>query len=98
MRAERSKLLRGSDLAKAFAYMLKRWLIGTHAGAISAKHLQSYLDEFAFRHNRRKTNGVGQIAARLIESLVARPPTTMRNLIDHTRRCRLFRSNQLAEA
>ena len=34
--------------------LLKRWLIGTHAGAMKPKHLQAYLDEFIFRHNRRK--------------------------------------------
>ena len=78
--------------------LLKRWLLGTHAGAVRDKHLQAYLDEFAFRHNRRKTNGVGRIAARVIESLVARPPLTMRNLIDGTRRCRWFRSNQVVAA
>ena len=78
--------------------LLKRWLMGTHAGAVSDKHMQAYLDEFAFRHNRRKTNGVGRIAARVIESLVARPPLTMRSLIDGTRRCRWFGSNQLAAA
>jgi hypothetical protein len=44
--------------------LLNRWLLGTHAGAVAPKHLQSYLDEFAFRHNRRTTNGVGRIAAR----------------------------------
>jgi hypothetical protein len=33
---------------------LKTWLQGTHRGA-SAKHLQVYLDEFVFRHNRRGT-------------------------------------------
>jgi transposase-like protein len=33
---------------------LKTWLQGTHRG-VSAKHLQVYLDEFAFRHNRRRT-------------------------------------------
>jgi len=70
--------------------LLKRWLLGTHAGAIGPKHLQAYLDEFAFRHNRRKTNGVGRIAARVIERLVARPPLNMRSLIDDTRRCRWF--------
>ena len=62
------------------------------------KHLQAYLDEFAFRHNRRKTKGVGRIAARVIESLVARPPLTMRQLIDDTRRCRGFGSNQIVLA
>jgi transposase-like protein len=78
--------------------LLKRWLIGTHAGAVSDKHLQAYLDEFAFRHNRRKTNGVGRIAARVIEKLVAHPPRTMRQIIDETGRCRWFGSNQLAAA
>ena len=72
--------------------LLKRWLLGTHAGAVRDKHLQAYLDEFAFRHNRRKTNGVGRIAARAIEQLVARPPRTMRMLVDETRRCRWYGS------
>jgi hypothetical protein len=33
---------------------LKTWLAGTHRGT-SAKRLQVYLDEFTFRHNRRRT-------------------------------------------
>ena len=78
--------------------LLKRWLLGTHAGAVRDKHLQAYLDEFAFRHNRRKTNGVGRIAARVIENLVASGPLPMRKLIDETRRCRWFGSNQAAVA
>jgi transposase-like protein len=32
---------------------LKVWLVGTHHG-VSRRHLQVYLDEFVFRHNRRK--------------------------------------------
>ena len=75
--------------------LLKRWLLGTHAGAVGPKHLQAYLDEFAFRHNRRRTKGVGRIAARVIEQLVARQPLTMRTLIDDTRRCRWFRQPEL---
>lgn len=78
--------------------LLKRWLLGTHAGAVRNKHLQAYLDEFTFRHNRRKTVGVGRIAARLIESLVAKPPLTMRKLVDNTRRCRWYGSSQMAPA
>jgi hypothetical protein len=39
----------------------KRWLLGTHAGAVSAKHLQAYFDEFVFRYNRRKTDGPARI-------------------------------------
>jgi transposase-like protein len=33
---------------------LQQWLIGTHHG-VSKGQLQVYLDEFVFRHNRRKT-------------------------------------------
>jgi len=33
---------------------LKAWLHGTHRG-VSREHLQVYLDEFVFRHNRRRT-------------------------------------------
>ena len=72
--------------------LLKRWLLGTHGGAQRGKHLQAYLDEFAFRQNRRKTNGVGRIAARLIEQAVMRPPLTMRKLIDETKHYRWFGS------
>lgn len=32
----------------------KRWWIGTHKGAIRAQHLQSYLDEYVYRFNRRR--------------------------------------------
>jgi hypothetical protein len=58
--------------------LLKRWLLGTHAGAV-----KPYLDEFAFRHNRRKTNGVGRVAVRVIEQLVTRGPLPMRRIIRH---------------
>lgn len=33
--------------------LLKRWLLGTHRGAISHEHLNDYLDELTFRFNRR---------------------------------------------
>ena len=78
--------------------LLKRWLLGTHAGAVRPKHLQSYLDEFAFRHNRRKTKGVGRIAARVFESLVVRPPRPMKAIVKQTKRWRWFASNQPATA
>ena len=32
---------------------LKSWLSGTHHGRVEPKHLQAYLNEFAFRFNRR---------------------------------------------
>jgi len=36
---------------------VKRWWLGTHKGAISSKHLPAYLNEFAFRFNRRFWRG-----------------------------------------
>ena len=80
------------------ASLLKRWLLGTHAGAVKPKHLQAYLDSFAFRHNRPKTSGVTRIAARVIEQLVVRPSLTIRELIDDTRCYRKFASVQPATA
>ena len=72
---------------------MKRWLLGTHAGAVREKHLQAYLEEFAFRYNRRKTAGVARIAARVIEQLVARKTLTLHQLINETRPCRWFASD-----
>jgi len=39
--------------AHRVASLLKRWLLGTHQGGVTGKHLQHYLDEFVFRFNRR---------------------------------------------
>jgi len=69
---------------------MKRWLLGTHHGTVRAKHLQSYLDEYTFRYNRRRTNGVGRLVARCIETMVIKPPMTVRQLIDGTYACRNF--------
>jgi transposase-like protein len=63
---------------------LKRWLFGTHGSAVSAKYLQAYLDEYVFRYNRRRTKGVGRIAARTIAQLVVHAPLTMRQIVKET--------------
>ena len=65
--------------------LLKRWLLGTHGGAVKTRHLQSYLDEFQFRYNRRKTNGAARLTARAIERLVAEPVRTMKQIIKEPR-------------
>ncbi len=74
------------------ASLCKRWWLGTHHGAISAKHLQAYLDEFTFRFNRRKTQGVGKLVARVLQNIKHYPPLTMRTLVDDMVPCRLFAS------
>jgi transposase-like protein len=54
----RSELRKGAGSAVPLADRaignLQQWLIGTYHG-VSKDHLQVYLDEFAFRYNRRNT-------------------------------------------
>jgi len=63
--------------------LLKRWLLGTHQGAVSEKHLQSYLDEYVFRFNRRKSAKRGLLFYRLLENAMLVSPTTQDELLGH---------------
>ena len=47
--------------------LLKRWLLGTHQGAVSHEHLDYYLDEFVFRFNRRNSRSRGKLFYRLVQ-------------------------------
>lgn len=47
--------------------LLKRWLLGTHQGATRPHQLDFYLDEFAFRFNRRSSRQRGLLFYRLLE-------------------------------
>jgi transposase-like protein len=61
--------------------LAKRWLLGTHHGAVSRKHLQAYLDEYVFRFNRRTAKSIAHRFARLIEQAVISPPLTYRGIV-----------------
>ena len=61
--------------------LAKRWLLGTHHGAVSEKHLPAYLEEYVFRFNRRTATLVSHGFARLIEQAVKTRPTTYREII-----------------
>ena len=63
------------------AALLKRWLLGTHQGAVESDHLQGYLDEFAFRFNRRHSAFRGLLFRRLLEQTVQTGPMTYRSLV-----------------
>ena len=63
------------------ASLLQRWLMGTHQGAVEGDHLQSYLDEFAFRFNRRRSEFRGLLFRRLLEQAVDVGPITYRSLV-----------------
>lgn len=58
------------------ASLLKRWLLGTHQGAVSHDLLQYYLDEFVFRFNRRKAENRGLLFRRLLEQAIIHEPVT----------------------
>ena len=57
-------------LANRVASLLKRWLLGTHQGAVSVAHLDYYLDEYTFRFNRRTSGSRGLVFLRLIQQAV----------------------------
>lgn len=61
--------------------LLKRWLLGTHQGGVSAEHLDAYLDEFTFRFNRRKSRSRGKLFYRLLEQAVAVKPVPYKALV-----------------
>lgn len=61
--------------------LAKRWLLGTHHGAVRSKHLPAYLDEFVFRFNRRTARRISHGFARLIEHAVQIQPTTYNTLV-----------------
>lgn len=63
------------------AALLKRWLLGTHQGRVTRKHLDYYLDEFTFRFNRRASPTRGMLFQRLLEQAVAIESSTYENLI-----------------
>ena len=60
------------------AALLKRWLLGTHQGSVTAAYLDAYLNEFAFRFNRRHSRHRGLLFLRLMEHAVVTPPTRYR--------------------
>jgi transposase-like protein len=61
--------------------LLKRWLLGTHQGAIGQKHLDDYLNEFTFRFNRRKSKSRGKLFYRLAQQAVQVGPAPFATLV-----------------
>ena len=50
--------------------LVKRWINGTHQGKVSPKYLPYYLDEFAFRFNRKMSTFRGKLFYRLVQQAV----------------------------
>ena len=63
-------------LAHRVVALLKRWIDGTHQGAVRPSHLDYYLDEFTFRFNRRTSRSRGKLFYRLMQQAVQVGPVT----------------------
>jgi transposase-like protein len=66
------------------ASLFKRWLLGTHQGALSREQLDSYLDEFTFRFNRRTSRYRWKLFYRLVAQAVAVEPVPYSRLLAGT--------------
>lgn len=67
-------------LANRAVSLLKRWLLGTHQGAVHRSYLDYYLDEFTFRFNRRTSRSRGKLFYRLVQQAVAIAPVKDREI------------------
>jgi hypothetical protein len=63
------------------ASLAKRWLLGTHPGAVDNAHLAGYLKEFVFRFNRRRSRSRGLVFYRVLELAVAHEPVRYKDLV-----------------
>jgi transposase-like protein len=77
-RVEASKLM---PRVHRVASLLKRWLLGTHQGAVARYYLPYYLDEFTFRFNRRKSKSRGKLFFRLMQQAVNTSPKTYESMV-----------------
>ena len=66
--------------AHRVASLLKRWLLGTHPGAVAHSHLDYYLDEFTFQFNRRTSRSRGLLFYRLLGQAAALGPVRCEDL------------------
>jgi transposase-like protein len=86
-RSQRAARARGEDPGELLpgvhrvASLAKRWLLGTHQGSVAEAHLQSYLNEFTFRFNRRASRSRGLVFYRVLELAVAHDPVRYRELV-----------------
>lgn len=76
---------RPSKLVHLAVSLLKRWLLGTHQGAVSHEHLPYYLDEFVFRFNRRTSTHRGLLFFRLLQNAVVGEPLPYKSMVKHVR-------------
>ena len=62
--------------------LVKRWLNGTHQGKVSPKYLPYYLDEYAFRFNRKLSTYRGKLFFRLIQQAIEIGPVVKSEIVE----------------
>lgn len=62
------------------ASLVKRWIAGTLHHRMSDEHMPYYLDEYAFRFNRRNSSSPGMLFYRLLQQAVATDPHPLSEL------------------
>jgi transposase-like protein len=101
-RSQRAARARGDDPAELLpavhrvASLAKRWLLGTHQGSVDAAHLQSYLDEFVFRFNRRTSRSRGLVFTESWNSPSAMSPSATTTSSSPRHRPRTHRQHRAA--
>jgi transposase-like protein len=86
-RSQRAARARGEDPGELLpavhriASLAKRWILGTHQGAVDAAHLPTYLNEFVFRFNRRRSRSRGMLFYRILELAVVHAPVRYKDLV-----------------
>ncbi len=63
------------------ASLCKRWLLGTHQGRVDPAHLQAYLNEFAFRFNRRHLRSRGLVFYRVLDLATGHDPVRYHDIL-----------------
>jgi transposase-like protein len=81
LRGRRKEASRLMPRVHRIAGLLKRWLLGTHQGAVAPQQLSYYLDEYTFRFNRRKSKSRGKLFFRLMQQAASTSPKTYNTLV-----------------
>jgi hypothetical protein len=56
-------------------------MLGTFQGRFGPSHLQSYLDEYVFRFNRRMSRNIGKKFMRIAQQVSSSTKTTYRQIV-----------------
>ena len=67
------------------ASLLNRWLPGACDGAVTARNLPYYLDEFTFRFNSLRSNSSAERFFRLVQRAATTSPATYDAIVERVR-------------